>query len=269
MKTSAPKRGPVVPTGPSLFGPPSAGRRAACALLLAAACVLGQGGDPARAAEYRDPEGRFTLALTDGFVEVGRPILEARLAALRQGGAPVPAYQAAFDRGGESRLAYPYALLEVVPVQGAAWTTADLEGLLGRMDTEQAARESAAAFDRLGLGNLLRDPRVAFVRWEPNRQAGAYRIRTQAQGAEVHGQGRIYFYRNGYIALWFYYLAGTPYADVADRFTAGLTVLPEHRVPSPGRALRPGTILIMVGGVVAAGMAVWLVVRKRVGKGGS
>jgi len=234
--------------------------------LLAVAWLVGRG-HPARAAEYRDPEGRFAMTLTDGFVEVGRPILEARLAALRKGGAPVPAYHAAFDRGTEPRLAYPYALLEVVPVRGVAWNTADLEGLLGRMDTEQAGRETAAAFDRLGLGNLLRDPRVAFVRWEPERQAGAYRIRTQAQGAEIHGEGRIYFYRNGYIALWFYYLAGTPYAEAADRFTVALTVLPDHRVPPPGFALRPGTILIVMGGVVTAGMVVWLVVRRRVSKG--
>ena len=180
---------------------------------------------------------------------------------LRRGGVSVPAYDAAFDRGREPRFSYPYALLEVAPVPGAAWTTADLEGTLGRMDTEHAARETAATFERLGLGNLLRDPRITFVRWEPERQAGVYRIATQARGADVLGTGRIYFYRSGYITLWFYYLAAMPYAEAADGFTAALTVLAAYRVPPAGFLVRARTSVIAVIVLAAAGVVgviIWL-----------
>ncbi len=230
-------------------------------LLLAAWAV-----PPAGAAEYRDPEGRFVITLPDGYQEIDRSLLQARLAELRRSGVNMPAYQAAFDRGVEPRFTYPYALLEVVPVPGAAWTTADLEGTLGKLATEQGAREAAVAFDRLGLGNLMRDPRITFVRWEPERQAGAYRIKTQAGGTEVLGAGRIYFYRNGYITLWFYYVAGTPYADAAERVTAALAVLPAHRVPPAGFLARARTPLIAVAGLAVAslaGLAVWLARRRR------
>lgn len=224
------------------------------------------GAPPARAAEYRDPEGRFTIVLPEGYQEIDRSSLQARLEELRRTGVKMPAYAAAFDRGVEPRFTYPYALLEVVPVPGAAWTTDDLKGTLGQMNAEQAARETPAAFDRLGLGNLMRDPRITFVRWEPERQAGVYRIKTQARDAEVLGTGRIYFYRGGYITLWFYYLAGTPYAEAAERLTAGLTVLPAEHVPPPGflARARPILILVTVGvAVMLVGLIVWLAGRGR------
>lgn len=224
------------------------------------------GPSAAQAAEYRDPEARFVITLPDRFQEVDRAILQARLAALRRGGLSVPAYQAAFDRGTEPRLSYPYALLEVVPVPRAAWTTADLEGLLGKLDTEHAAQDTAAAFDRLGLGSLMRDPRIAFVRWEPERQAALYRIITQAQGGEILGTGRIYFYRQGYLTLWFYYRAGTPYAEAAERFTAALTVLPAHRVPAGGFMAGARAVPIVAATAAAAmlvGLGVWLARRRR------
>ncbi len=234
---------------------------------IALALLAGLAPHPAWAGEYRDPEGRFTIAVPDGFQQVDRQILEAKLAELRRAGAATPTYQAAFDRGVEPRLSYPYALLEVTPVPNADWTAADLEGVLGQMKTEQSAQEAAATLDRLGLGKLLRDPRLTFVRWEPDRQAGAYRITTQVGEANVEGTGRLYFYREGFIALWFYSLAGTPYAEAAERFTAALTVLPSHRVPSDWltAGMRRTLEWALVGAAIGAlaGLSTWLLKRKR------
>ncbi len=256
-----------LPPGRAPVSRAGAGRRAFAPLLPLVLVVVAGGVPPSRAAEYRDPEGRFILSLPDGYQEIPRPLLQDRMEALRRGGVNVPAYDAAFDRGLEPRFSYPYALLEVVPVPGAGWTTGELEGVLGRLDTEPGAREAAAALDRLGLGNLMRDPRIAFVRWERERQAGVYRITTQSRGAEVRGAGRITFYRAGYITLWFYYLAGTPYADAADRVTAGLTVLPAHRVLDGGflagaRKVQIWALVAAASGVMA-GLGAWLFRRWR------
>ncbi len=245
----------------------AARRRAFAPLLPLVFVMVAWGVRPARAAEYRDPEGRFVLALPDGYQEIPRPLLQARIEALRRSGVNVPAYQAAFDRGVEPRFAYPYALLEVVPIAGAAWTTADLEDALGRLDTDPSAREAVAALDRLGLSDLMRDPHFRFVRWERERQAAVYAITTQSRGAEIRGMGRITFYRAGYIALWFYSVAGTPYADAADRVTAGLTVLPAHRVLDGGflagaRKVRVWALVAAASGVMA-GLGAWLFRRWR------
>jgi hypothetical protein len=224
------------------------------------------GAPPARAAEYRDPEARLTLALPEGYQEIDRPALQARLEELRRTGVNMPAYAAAFDRGTTPRFTYPYALLEIVPVPGAPWTTADLERVFGRMNAGQGGRETAAALDRMGLGTLMRDPRITFVRWEPERQAAVYRVRAQPRGADVEGMGRLYFYRGGYITLWFYYLAETAYAGAAEQLTAGLTVLPAHRVPPPGilARARPALIVVTVGAVVILlGLVGWLAGRRR------
>ena len=228
--------------------------------------LAGWGAPPARAAEYRDPEARFTIALPDGYQEIGRAALEARLEELRRAGAKMPAYAAAFGRGTAPRFAYPYALLGIVPVPGAAWTTADLQRLFGPMNAARADAEKSAALDRMGLGNLMRDPRITFVRWEPERQAAVFRLRAQPRGTDVEGTGRLYFYRGGYITLWFYSLAGTPYVEAADQLTAGLTVLPPYRVPPPGFLARARPVLIAgtVGAaVVLLGLVGWLVRRRR------
>jgi len=229
--------------------------------------LLGLAVPAARAAEFRDPEGRFVIAVPEGFQQVDRRVLEAKLEELRRAGMAPPSYAAAFDRGAEPRLGYPYALLEVTPIPDAAWTAEDLEALLGQLKTGQAAREVAATLERLGLGALLRDPRLTFVRWEADRQAAVYQIETEARGITVKGVGRLFFYRKGYLGFWFYYLAGTPYAEVSERFTASLTVLPGHRVPPgewPTAGARRFLGLVLVGGAIlgGVGLIVWRIRRR-------
>ncbi len=239
---------------------------AAAGVWLALVILAGLAPLAAGAAEYRDPEGRFIITIPEGFQEVDRKILEAKVAALGRAGVPPPNYQAAFDRGVEPRLAFPYALLEVTPVPEAEWTAADLEDALGQMKTDQGAREAAAMLDRLGLGRMLRDPRLTFVVWEPDRQSALYRIKMKSGDAELQGTGRVYFYRKGFVTLWFYSVSGTPYADVAERFTAALTVLPDHRVPAGGWISEGGRRVlgwIVAGAGAAAGVLLIVVLARR------
>lgn len=154
----------------------------------------------ARAAEDRDPAGRFTIALPDGFAEVPRTVLEQELNAARRAGPPVPASQAAFDRGAGPRPGYPAARLGVVSPD-AAWTTADLETILGQMQSEQGARDAAAALDRVSRDTLAWDPTVTFVRWDPARQTDVPCVTARSTGKEVEGAGRIAFGRGGWAAL--------------------------------------------------------------------
>jgi hypothetical protein len=241
-------------------------RRAAWALPPLLLLLAARGAPPARAAEYRDPQARFTIALPEGYQEIDRAALQARLEELRRTGVKMPAYAAAFGRGTTPPFTYPYALLEIVPVPGAAWTTADLERTLGRMNTGQPGRETAAALDRLGLGSLMRDPGITFVRWEPERQALAYRLRMPSRGTVMEGTGRLYLYRGGYITLWFYYLAGSSDAETGEQLTAGLVVLPAYRVPPPGflARARPALIVATVGAaVMLLGLLGWLARRRR------
>jgi hypothetical protein len=233
--------------------------------------LVRQAAPAAGAAEYRDPGGRFTIAVPEGFQEVDRKVLEARLAALSRAGVPAPSYQAAFDRGVEPRLAYPYVLLEVTQVPDAQWTAADLEDALGQMKTQQGAQDAGATLDRLGLSKLLRDPRLTFLAWDPDRQSALYRIKAKTGDTELEGTGRLYFYRKGFVTLWFYYLSGTPYADVADQFTAALTVLPDHRVPPGGWITQRGRrvlvwIMLSAGAMAGVLLIVLLGARRRRGR---
>ncbi|HYB74542.1 MAG TPA: hypothetical protein VED18_14305 [Candidatus Sulfotelmatobacter sp.] len=256
----------IAPRRTSAFHPPFPRLPASLLPVVLLFWLAGWGAPSARAAEYRDPEARFTIALPDGYQEIDRAALEARLEELRRAGVKMPAYAAAFGRGTAPRFAYPYALLEIVPVPGAAWTTADLARLFGQMNAGQAGAEKSATLDRLGLGNLMRDPRITFVRWEPERQAALFRLGAQPRGTGVEGTGRLYFYRGGYTTLWFYDVAGSPYAGTGEPLTAGLTVLPAYRVPPPGLLARARPVLI-VGTVAAAavllGLIGWLAARRR------
>ncbi len=221
---------------------------------------LGSGVPAAQAAEYRDPGGHFTLQVPDGFYEVDQATLQAIRTAVGDKGR----WQVAFDRGTAPRLMPPILTVQVTMDQQAGLTTDDLQTAMGPLNTEKALPEKAAAVEHFGLGDLLRDPRTTEARWEPERLALAVRRREHIGPLEVFHASRIYFHSKGTIILMFYYQVGTPYEAAAERFTGGLTVLPEHRVPPGWRTmlrpyLLPGGVTL---GVILVGLVGWAMLRR-------